>query len=104
MTFSQARSSKNYKNVIIPAQFGPNAIRGCPFKDFGTIGLFVENYFGKTDIKYKIYSNAIFSIRKEQILSRPIEFYTKIIKSVDHHNSPMVGHFYRKELVLCFQL
>ena len=49
-----------------------------------------------------IYAAAIFSIRKENILKRPIEYYKKLILEVNHHINSTEGHFLERSWYYIF--
>jgi hypothetical protein len=51
----------------------------------------------------KIYPNAIFAVRKENILRRPIEFYKQLILEVNHHSNPSEGHFMERAWYYIFE-
>lgn len=41
----------------------------------------------------KIYKGAIFAVRRDLILKRPIEYYKNLLNQVNHHVNPAEGHF-----------
>tara|TARA_Y100000741_G_scaffold360164_2_gene341971 strand:- start:222 stop:887 length:666 start_codon:yes stop_codon:yes gene_type:complete len=41
----------------------------------------------------KIYKGAIFAIRRDLILKRPINYYKNLLHQVNHHVDPAEGHF-----------
>lgn len=65
------------------------------------------NWFKKNiDIKYpnpiNIYANAIFAVKKENIINKPIEFYKRLILEVNHHIKPAEGHFFERSWYYIF--
>ena len=52
----------------------------------------------------KIFCNAIFAVKKEQILSRPIEYYKNLILEVNHHVNSTEGHFFERSWYYIFNL
>jgi hypothetical protein len=50
----------------------------------------------------KIYGNALFAVKKELILNRPIEYYQKLILEVNHHINPSEGHFFERSWYYIF--
>jgi len=67
---------------------------------------FIEWFKTNIDIDYpnpiKIYIAAIFAVKKEKILSRPIEFYKKLISEVNHHINSTEGHFFERSWYYIF--
>jgi hypothetical protein len=94
--------SKNFKTGNIRKNFGLTEVKVCPFKDYETIGAFVKHFFGKEDDYYKFFSNGVFSVRSDKILSRPKQFYMDLIKTLEHHNNPREGHFFERSWYLIF--
>jgi hypothetical protein len=50
----------------------------------------------------KIYCNAIFSVKKENIINKPIEYYKNLILEVNHHINPTEGHFFERSWYYIF--
>ena len=50
----------------------------------------------------KIYCNAIFAVRKECIINKPIDYYKKLVLEVNHHNNPSEGHFFERSWYYIF--
>jgi len=50
-----------------------------------------------------IYRNAIFAVKKENILKKPIEYYKKLILEVNHHIDPTEGHFFERSWFYIFK-
>jgi hypothetical protein len=50
----------------------------------------------------KIYCNAIFAVRKEYIINKPIDYYKKLVLEVNHHNNPSEGHFFERSWYYIF--
>jgi UDP-galactopyranose mutase len=59
------------------------------------IDKYINNHKGK--------GGAIFCIKKENILSRPLEFYKNLIKQLNHIN-PEVGHFFERAWYYIFNI
>ena len=61
---------------------------------------FVEWFKNNIDINYPnpiyIYWNAIFAVKKENIINKPIEYYKKLILEVNYHINPIEGHFFER--------
>jgi len=61
---------------------------------------FIEWFKNNIDINYpnpiKIYRNAIFAVKKENIINKPIEYYKKLILEVNHHINSTEGHFFER--------
>jgi hypothetical protein len=50
-----------------------------------------------------LYWNAIFAVKKELILNRPLEYYKKLILEVNHHVNPTEGHFFERAWFYIFE-
>jgi hypothetical protein len=50
----------------------------------------------------KIYCAAIFAVRKENIINKPVEYYKKLIAHVNHHIDPAEGHFLERSWYYIF--
>lgn len=50
----------------------------------------------------RIHMNGIFAIRRDLILSRPRQFYAKLIREVNWHSNPIEGHFMERSWVYIF--
>ena len=68
---------------------------------------FVEWFKNNIDINYPnpiyIYWNAIFAVKKENIINKPIEYYEKLILEVKHHNEPPEAHFFERSWYYIFK-
>jgi len=51
----------------------------------------------------RVYVSAIFAVRKENILKKPIEFYKKLLLEVNHHSNPVEGHFFERSWYYIFE-
>ena len=51
----------------------------------------------------KIYSNAIFSVKKEFILKNTKEYYENLILNVNFHDNPAEGHFFERSWYYIFK-
>ena len=49
-----------------------------------------------------IYRNAIFAVKKENIVNKPIEYYKRLILEVNHHINPTEGHFFERSWYYIF--
>jgi hypothetical protein len=61
---------------------------------------FLEWFITNIDLNYPnpiyIYQNAIFAVKKENIINKPIEYYKKLILEVKYHNNPIEAHFFER--------
>ena len=48
------------------------------------------------------YSNAIFAVKKELIINKPIEYYKELILEVNHHINSTEGHFFERSWYYIF--
>ena len=68
---------------------------------------FLEWFKNNIDINYPnpiyIYWNAIFAVKKENIINKPIEYYKKLINEVKHHNNPIEAHFFERSWYYIFK-
>jgi hypothetical protein len=49
-----------------------------------------------------MYLNAIFAVKKENIINKPIEYYKKLILEVNHHVNSAEGHFFERSWYYIF--
>jgi hypothetical protein len=67
---------------------------------------FLEWFKNNIDVNYPnpiyIYVNAIFSVKKEHIINKPIEYYKKLILEVNHHINSAEGHFFERSWYYIF--
>ena len=49
-----------------------------------------------------IYSNAIFAVKKENIINKPLEYYKKLILEVNHNINSTEGHFFERSWYYIF--
>ena len=67
---------------------------------------FVEWFKNNIDINYPnpiyLYWNAIFAVKKENIINKPIEYYKKLILEVNHHINSTEGHFFERSWYYIF--
>lgn len=49
-----------------------------------------------------IYVNAIFAVKKENIINKPLEYYKRLILQVNHHSNPAEGHFFERSWYYIF--
>jgi hypothetical protein len=68
--------------------------------------LFIEWFKHNIDTNYpnpiRIYRNAIFAVKKENITNKPIEYYKRLILEVNHHINPTEGHFFERSWYYIF--
>lgn len=68
---------------------------------------FIEWYKKNIDINYPepifIYRGAIFAVRKDCIMNKPVEYYKKLLLEVNHHNDPAEGHFFERSWFYIFK-
>ena len=68
---------------------------------------FFEWFKGNIHINYPnpiiYYANAIFAVKKENILKKPIEYYKKLILEVNHHINSTEGHFFERSWYYIFR-
>lgn len=50
----------------------------------------------------RVYCNAIFAVKKEHILCRPIEYFCRLQQEVNHHVNPSEGHFLERSWYYIF--
>jgi hypothetical protein len=50
-----------------------------------------------------LYGNAIFAVKKELILNKPVEYYKRLITEVNHHVNPAEGHFFERSWYYIFR-
>ena len=67
---------------------------------------FIEWFKTNIDINYPnpiiVYGNAIFAVKKEHIINKPIEYYKKLILEVNHHINSTEGHFFERSWYYIF--
>jgi hypothetical protein len=67
---------------------------------------FIEWFKNNININYpepiKIYPSAIFAVKKENIINKPIEYYEKLILEVNHHINSAEGHFFERSWYYIF--
>jgi hypothetical protein len=67
---------------------------------------FLEWFRTNIDLNYPnpiyIYQNAIFAVKKENIINKPIEYYKKLILEVNYHINPIEGHFLERDWYYVF--
>ena len=50
----------------------------------------------------RIYANAIFAVKKEIIINKPIEYYKKLLLEVNYTKNPIEGHFMERSWYYIF--
>lgn len=67
---------------------------------------FIEWFKTNVNINYpnpiKIYCNAIFAVKKENIINKPIEYYKRLLLEVNHHINSTEGHFFERSWYYIF--
>ena len=67
---------------------------------------FIEWFKSNIDINYPnpicVYMNAIFAVKKEYIINKPIEYYKRLILEVNHHINSTEGHFFERSWYYIF--
>jgi hypothetical protein len=67
---------------------------------------FIEWFKTNININYpnpiKIYMNAIFAVKKENIINKPLEYYKNLILEVNHHINSTEGHFFERSWYYIF--
>ena len=67
---------------------------------------FLEWFTTNIGLKYPnpiyIYQNAIFAVKKENIINKPIEYYEKLILELKYHNNPIEAHFFERSWYYIF--
>ena len=75
------------------------------YKDNNQI-TFLEWFKTNIDINYPnpimIYCNAIFAVKKENIINKPIEYYKRLLLQVNHHINSTEGHFFERSWYYIF--
>ena len=68
---------------------------------------FLDWFRTNIDIHYPnpiyFYCNAIFAVKKENILNKPIDYYKKLILEVNHHVNSAEGHFFERSWYYIFK-
>ena len=49
-----------------------------------------------------IYCNAIFAVKKENIINKPLDYYKRLIVEVNHHINSTEGHFFERSWYYIF--
>ena len=67
---------------------------------------FLEWFKSNININYPnpicIYTNAIFAVKKENIINKPLEYYKKLTLEVNHHINSTEGHFFERSWYYIF--
>ncbi len=67
---------------------------------------FLEWFKSNIDINYPnpiaIYCSAIFAVKKENIINKPIEYYKRLILELNYHINPAEGHFFERSWYYIF--
>jgi len=109
---NQALVNSKSKNYMIHYDIGKNIHWDCDwnfkndpywsefnYKNNNQI-TFLEWFTTHIDLNYPypiyIYVNAIFAVKKENIINKPIEYYEKLILEVKYHNNPIEAHFFER--------
>lgn len=69
--------------------------------------IFIDWFKKHINLEYpnpiNIYTNGIFSVKKELILNRSLEYYKNLILQLNHHINPAEGHFFERSWYYIFQ-
>ena len=67
---------------------------------------FIEWFKSNININYPnpiiVYGNAIFAVKKEEIINKSIEYYKNLILEVNHHINSTEGHFFERSWYYIF--
>jgi hypothetical protein len=67
---------------------------------------FLEWFKSNININYPnplyFYCNAIFAVKKENIINKPLEYYKKLALEVNHHINSTEGHFFERSWFYIF--
>ena len=67
---------------------------------------FLEWFQTNIDVNYPnpiyVYINAIFAVKKENIINKPVEYYKRLILEVNHHIDSTEGHFFERSWYYIF--
>jgi hypothetical protein len=118
---SKSQNFMTYNDTNVPIYFNKiwnllmkdfNSVHNCYYKKeqcFYKNNIFITFFeWFKTNIHQKypdpihIYLNAIFAVRKEIILNKPIEYYKKLLLEVNYTKNPIEGHFFERSWYYIF--
>jgi hypothetical protein len=92
-------SFNDFKMDEWKASYGPNSSENnesklllSPYRPFGK---WFENYFGNIKVTAHCYYG-IFSIDKRDIIKHPVSRYQHLIKDLETHSNPEVGHYFER--------
>lgn len=60
-----------------------------------------EHHFPDINVNYAVYAG-IFAVSRKHIHNRPIEFYKKLLKQLEGHSNPEVGHYLERSWIAVF--
>lgn len=86
-------TNENNKSVNKESNLYPS-----PEKPYGK---WFEHNFGNIKIKGCTY-HGIFAVSKKHIYNRPVEFYKNLLKYLDSHSNPEVGHYFERSWIAIF--
>jgi hypothetical protein len=108
---SLPRASHNYmESPALNSEFGPqwNIIN----KDFAKrysdqsaplfCDWFCEHVLPVYPNPIHMWLNGLFAVRRENIVRKPIEYYEKLLKTVNHNIDPVEGHFFERSWYYIF--
>jgi hypothetical protein len=87
-SFIENRNSNPDSNKMKPACMRP----------FDT---WYKHHFPDINVNYVVYAG-IFAVSRKHIHNRPIEFYKKLLKQLEGHSNPEVGHYIERSWIAIF--
>jgi len=70
----------------------------CPERPFG---VWFKNNFGDIHIRGVVFYG-IFSVHRDHIHNRTLDFYKQLIRYLDHHSNPEAGHYFERAWLAIF--
>lgn len=64
----------------------------APIRPFGK---WYEDKFGDVKVQHVAFGG-VFSVSKQDVLNKPKSFYEKLIRELDSHSNPEVGHYFER--------
>lgn len=80
---------------------GPISPAGCTFGEYWQ--KFVSAQLPEKDQDYLMQPGAFLTVTREQILFHPIEFYQRLLKTVNHDNAPEAAHYLERLWLVIFK-
>lgn len=60
-----------------------------------------EHHFPNLNVEYVVF-RGIFAVSRQHIHNRPVEFYMKLLKQLEGHTNPEVGHYIERSWIAIF--